>query len=67
MDNDYDFTAGIDGFEDFDEIYASIFGEQEALRKQEITSEPEQEHEDIPMEESVPETTAESDETVPST
>jgi hypothetical protein len=66
MDNDYDFTAGIDGFEDFDEIYASIFGEQEALRKQEITSEPEQEHEDIPMEESVPETTAGSDETVPS-
>ena len=35
MDNNFDFTAGIDGFEDFDEIYASIFGEQESLRKKE--------------------------------
>ena len=66
MDKDFDFTAGIDGFEDFDEIYASIFGEQEALRKQEIASEPEQEHEDIPVEVPVPETTAESSEAVPS-
>ena len=66
MDNDFDFTAGIDGFEDFDEIYASIFGEQEALHKQEITTEPEQEYEDIPAEEPVPQTTAESAETVPS-
>ena len=66
MDKDFVFTAGIYGFEDFDEIYASIFGEQEALRKQEIASEPEQEHEDIPVEVPVPETTAESSEAVPS-
>ena len=40
MDNEFDFTAGMDGFEDFDEIYASIFGEQEALRKQQNSDEP---------------------------
>ena len=39
MDNEFDFTAGMDGFEDFDEIYASIFGEQEALRKQQNSDE----------------------------
>ena len=40
MDHDeFDFTAGLDGFEDFDEIYASIFGEQEARRKQAETGE----------------------------
>ena len=34
MDKEFDFTAGLDGFEDFNEIYSSIFGEQESHRKE---------------------------------
>ena len=55
MDNENDFTAGIDGFEDFDEIYASIFGEQEALRKSGNTDEALNPPEDTPAEEVLPE------------